>query len=590
MRVFYSLFLFLFFYYPFIDAQQYYPIDPTGKCEPYIGDTSITPCSKYLTNPKSIYVSSTTNQTSAMESLDLYFRLLGSTGPTCQNAYTFSTLCSVFLPECEVFIDNSTNKEISIPKRTCLDTCNSVTQDCQITAYFNCKQLEPTSGLPLFPKEYTEYNLTTYGGGFNYTLQCYDPPKSNETIVTGSCPFPLIFRNRTKMGDGSGFDDSENLGYTFVNDDSYCTIPCPAPIFSEKQWDNIFTTSDVLSMISLISSIYLFITYMVINKKRNKYDYFFSFFVGSIILMSIAGTIGFSVGGTRKLICPEINRRGTYNDPAVAAAGWIFQFAIINAILWFSINSFELWFQIKFIKRKLDLLKFYIPVVLIISISLSVPLSAIGQFNAGLGNFVVWIESGTYQNWFFWGPLGFVLTIGTTFIGLVIWEIYKIVSSTNKSDFFKLQLKPLLNILLIYLTFIYMFGYNFYIHNSSKDFYGSSDEFKDCIINTDGLNCRIKGPPYSSILMFVFCLRIYGVYCFALYGFSPKTRSIWSNSFIFNNSMANKLKSLYSNSGTSTTKGGSSTIDIKLSTNMNTSMDSGGGKSSSMEPDDIIIY
>ncbi|KAN0047804.1 hypothetical protein ACTA71_002191 [Dictyostelium dimigraforme] len=585
MRVIFILFLFLFlfFYFSHIEGQQYYPIDPTGKCEPYVGDTSKVLCSKYLNNPMSIYITSTSNQTTAMTKLNLYFILVGATGPSCQTTNTLVTLCSAFLPECEVFIDNSTNKEIAMPKRVCLDTCNSVANNCGIpTDYFDCNQLEPFSQLPLFPISSTEYNLTSYGGEFNHTLECYAPPKTNETTVTGNCPFPLVFRNRTVIGKGSGLDDSENIGYTYVSEDSYCTIPCPAPIFSEKQWDNIFHTSDAISLVSLLCSIYLFITYMVINPKRNKYDYFFSFFVASIILMSVAGTIGFSVGGTRKLICPEINRRGMYKDPAVAAAGWIFQFAIINAILWFSINSFELWFQIKFIKRKLNLLKYYIPSVLVIAIALSVPLSAIGQYNAGLGNFVVWIESGKYQNWFFWGPLGIVLTVGTTFIGLVIWEIYKIVSSTNKGDFFKLQLKPLLNMLLVYLTFVYLFGYNFYIHDSLNGFYGSSEEFKNCIISTDGKDCRIQGPPYSSILMFVFCLRIYGVYGFALYGYSPKTRSIWSNSFIFNNSMANKLKSLYNSEST---KGGTSSTDIKMST----AMDSGGGKSSSMEPDDIII-
>ncbi|KAM9942835.1 hypothetical protein ACTFIT_006228 [Dictyostelium discoideum] len=586
MRVLFILFL--FYFYTYTEAQQYYPIDPTGKCEQYIGDSVITPCSKYLNNPNSIYVSSTANQSTAMLSLNLYFSLLGGSSASCQNAYTFATLCSTYLPECEIFIDNSTNKEIAMPKRVCLDTCNSVSKNCQITSYFDCNQLEPISKLPLFPKESSDYNLTTYGGELNYRLDCYDPPKSNETTVIGYCPFPLVFRNRTIVGKGSdSLDNSENYGYTYVSEDSYCTIPCPAPIFSEKQWDNIFDTSDAISLVSLLCSVYLFITYMVINPKRNKYDYFFSFFVLSIILMSIAGTIGFSVGGTRKLLCPEINRRGVYTDPAVAAAGWIFQFAIINAILWFSINSFELWFQIKFIKRKLHLIKFYILAVLVISIALSVPLSAIGEFNAGLGNFVVWIESGKYQNWFFWGPLGIVLTVGTTFIGLVIWEIYKIVSSTNKSDFFKLQLKPLMNMLLIYLTFVYLFGYNFYIHNSLNGFYGSSEEFKNCIISTDGKDCRIQGPPYSSILMFVFCLRIYGVYCIALYGFSPKTRSIWSNSIVFNNSMANKLKTLYISSGT--TKGGTSSTDIKMSTNNNSNMDSGGGKSSSMEPDEIIL-
>ncbi|EGC34513.1 hypothetical protein DICPUDRAFT_153271 [Dictyostelium purpureum] len=579
--------LFLFIVLTFISSiscQNIYSIDPKAKCEKYQGDTDIIKCADYLTNNGSVYIPGSTTQDQIMVELKMYFKLLGSYGgDACQTVHTSQSLCSMMLPECQEFQNIDTKEIVAIPKRVCRGTCTDVTGICGVSSLYNCSQLEEDPMQPKYPITNTIYNLTDFGQSFDYTIQCFDPPQNNQSTVVKSCPNPLVYRY-TKTQDA----DAE-LGYVYVSNQSYCTIRCPAPIMSDSDWNSLLRESDALAFISLVCSIYLVITYLIVNNKKNKYDYFFGFFTGSILLMSVAGTMGlFSGGGAKAIICPEENRRAMGTDKACSASGFLFQFSIANAVLWWCIQSFELWYQIHFVNKKLEILKIYIPVVLVLSLAFSVPILGLGRYRAGLGNFLCWIDSGTYQNVFFWGPFAFMLTLGTVFIILVVYEIYKIMKSNSKKDIWKLQIKPLLNMILVYLTFIYLFGYNFWIHQNADWFYGSIVDFYTCLLNTDGSNCFIQGPPPSSLKMFAFCLRIYGVYAIILYGYNARVCKIWRESFIgvyvLNSSLANKLKNFSSHSR------GTTSSTIKMDSNMTSQMDSGGGVSSSMENDDVTIY
>lgn len=52
-----SIFIIIFILYVFqVNSQTIYPIDPSGKCEQYIGDTPSSPCSKFLNNLGSYYI------------------------------------------------------------------------------------------------------------------------------------------------------------------------------------------------------------------------------------------------------------------------------------------------------------------------------------------------------------------------------------------------------------------------------------------------------------------------------------------------------------------------------------------------------
>ncbi|KAN0000521.1 hypothetical protein ACTFIZ_000950 [Dictyostelium cf. discoideum] len=162
---YYCFLILIFINFNLINCQVEYPIDPTGKCEQYIGDSQVTKCSTFLPN------------------INIYFGLLLAVGNNkCRDlSLTFQTLCSMYLKECVSFTDNSTLTTVSIPKRVCRKTCNDVTKLCNIESFFNCSQNEPTINLPLCPLNYSIYNLSLINGDSDYQLQCYSP-LSNDSI------------------------------------------------------------------------------------------------------------------------------------------------------------------------------------------------------------------------------------------------------------------------------------------------------------------------------------------------------------------------------------------------------------------------
>ncbi|KAN0052923.1 hypothetical protein ACTA71_012403 [Dictyostelium dimigraforme] len=546
------------------NSQTIYPIDPTGKCEPYIGDTSSSPCSKFLNNLDSIYVSSNATQSDAMKKLDQYFGILGAIGgPDCKSdSLTYKTLCAIYLPGCESFINNQTNITVSIPKRICLNTCNNVTRKCGIPKfYFNCDQIEPVSGLPMFPSNYSQFNFTDYGiNDSNYKIQCYAPLSDNSSVRVDStyCPHPLFYHNSTDH------DADYDRGYLFVSDSSNCVVPNPVPIYTDEQWDRLYNLSNVLAVLSTFGSLYLLVTFILLNPKITSFDRMYGFFNGSVFMMSLSGVILFIAGGPRALIKDGGARISVFQDPLCSSTGFIFQLFAISAIFFWAYMGFDLWWRVKFITKPLNIQKYYIPIAFTIAFIFSVIPLATKNYRMVRGNIHCWVHKAPLQNTLFFGPLGLTLTISTGFIGLLIYEIYKIVKATGRGGLMKLQIKPILNIVLIYFSFVYIFAFNFHNDNNSKNTYGSIDNFFQCTLESDDPSkCTIGGPSIGSLGYFIYCIRIYGIYCFLLQGLNERAFKIWKNSILLNNKfilfIKLKLLSMDNNNNTNSEIANSST-------------------------------
>ncbi|KAM9986005.1 hypothetical protein ACTFIZ_004271 [Dictyostelium cf. discoideum] len=572
-----SIFIILFIIYVFqVNSQTIYPIDPSGKCEPYIGDTPSSPCSKFLNNLNSIYVSSNATQQNAMKKLDEYFGILGAIGTSsCKSdSLTYKTLCSIYLPGCESFINNQTNTTIAIPKRICYNICNKVTTKCGVPKfYFTCDQIEPVSGLPMFPLNYSEFNLTNYDvADSNYTVECYAPLSDNITVDLDSsyCPPPLFYHNSTDH------DADYDRGYLFVSESSNCVVPNPVPLYTNEQWDQLYNLSNTLSVLSTFGSLYLLVTFIILNPKVTSFDRMYGFFNGSVFMMSLSGVILFIAGGPRALIKDGGARISVFEDPLCSSTGFIFQLFAINAILFWAYMGFDLWWRVKFITKPLNIQKYYVPIAFTISFIFSVIPLATKNYRMVRGNIHCWVHKAILQNTLFFGPLGLTLTISTGFIGLVIYEIYKIVKATGRGGIMKLEIKPILNIVLIYFSFVYIFAFNFHNDNNQKNTYGSIDEFFQCTLESDDPSkCTVGGPSIGSLGYFIFCIRIYGIYCFFLQGLNERAFKIWKRSIVLNNKFIlfikvklfsmdnnnNNNNNTPSDGGNSSTTAGTSTIN-----------------------------
>ncbi|KAK5575225.1 hypothetical protein RB653_010481 [Dictyostelium firmibasis] len=566
------LIIFLLYVFQASYGQTLYPIDPSGKCEPYIGDTQSSPCSKFLNNLGSIYVSSNATQENAMKKLDEYFGILGALGgPECKSdSLTYKTLCAIYLPECESFTNNQTNITIAIPKRICYNTCNGVITKCKIPKlYFSCDQIEPVSGLPMFPSNYSEFNLTKYDvGNSNYTLQCLTPISDNTTIdiISTNCPHPLFYHNSTDH------EADYDRGYLFVSDSSNCVIPNPVPIYTDKQWDQLYNLSNILAVLSTFGAGYLLVTFILLNPKITNFDRMYAFFNASVFMMSLSGVIIFIAGGPRSLIKDGGARIAVFEDPLCSSTGFIFQFFAISAILFWAYMGFDLWWRVKFMTKPLNIHKYYVPSAFIIAFILSVIPLATKNYRMVRGNIHCWVYKAPLQNTLFFGPLGITLTISTGFIGLVIYEIYKIVKATGRGGVLKLEIKPILNIILIYFSFVYIFAFNFHNDNNQQNTYGTIESFFQCTLESDDPSkCTIGGPSIGSLGYFIYCIRIYGVYCFLLQGLNKRAFKIWKRSIIFNNKLVLfiKVKILLMDNNNNVSEGGNSSTTAGGSTNIN---------------------
>lgn len=244
--------------------------------------------------------------------------------------------------------------------------------------------------------------------------------------------------------------------------------------------------------------------------------------------------------------------------------------------------SFELWWTITRIKRPLNFFKYYVCVTLVITIVLSCIPFGFEGYRYMISGVMCWVRGDSVQNGTFWAPLGIAISLGTIFIVLVVWEIYKILKANGRSGFLELQMKPILMILLMYCSFVYLFIFEFYMDKKIDEYYASVDEFFACINNRESSSeeCLLPGPNAATMGTYIYFLRIIGIYCFLIYGFSKKAINIWKESIIFDNSLVSVMMSKFTfqkSSGskvTQTTQVNSTTNGARVSSVMNSSGDS----------------
>ncbi|GAM27440.1 hypothetical protein SAMD00019534_106160 [Acytostelium subglobosum LB1] len=480
-----------------------------------------------------------------MNDVDVYMSMLNSAGSaSCKTTETYRTLCSFFFMECQLFASNVSSQQLAIPVRTCRENCHRSIGQCGVSDYYDCDQTHSDNGkqVPTYPPVANPqtFNMSAFGysGEANpLTIQCYNSTSGNITIVENTfCQVPLVYRNSSIYNRQR---DNDYLGYTFVSYSSDCAIPCPAPVFTGRQWTAFYTIIDTLSMASAIASLFMIVSYGLLNRKRTNYELMLIFQNIAIFLRSLAGVIITFNGGSKATMCPDPGRSATSYDPICVASGILFYGFSFNAILWWTFMVFDLWCILR--KKKQANLKWVWVAFTLFTFATTTVVTIKAGYIADKGNVICWVADNDYGYGLFWAPMGLCLLLGTIWLIWIIVDLHKMVKKAHVdteilNKFIKSQLGPLAYIIILYATYLYIFIYNQSYHLSYQSLKAEGVvQFFQCVVrasnqHTDPSDCLVDGPKIVSYTIFVLTLHIFGLYTL-FYAFNAKFTKIWKDTF-----------------------------------------------------------
>ncbi|EGG25380.1 G-protein-coupled receptor family protein [Cavenderia fasciculata] len=546
-------------------APKYQAIDLGATCQIYKGDLPDQPlCNGFLSNPSmltsqlcitqkfksitiltnynledSIYINSTSTQES-IQQFGLFVRsnlmIIGT--DSCKVPSTFAFICAYLFPECIEYPDpNNSSRILALQQPACFDDCSETADVCGVGGLLPCSSSITYNNLtyPRFPTNATLYDLTPYGGSANYLVNCLDTSQIGSNSTVQKCDQPLIYYN------SSDRQRDEDLGYQFTYGNSTCVVACPAPIYEYKIWKNLYTLSDILSILSMFLILFLIVTYGLINPKIKRFDKINLALMTSIFFHAFSGALQ-AFNGSEKTLCPEPNRFASHTDGVCVASAFILHVASLYVVQWWAVMSFEVLWAIREVgKGRKDPWWFYVVGTSIIAWVPPIASIVNNNYRGGAPNTFCWLSTHTYQVGAFWVPMGIFLGLGGLFMLGLMREIYIIISANlgatqrTRLDILKLEIKPILSLVMYFSILLYLFIYDQWIQAHKDEYKAEIPDWVNCLTNpqvVDKTTCVIGGPPIASLGYFIYCIRVFGIYAFLIYGISKKTVSIWKHNYI----------------------------------------------------------
>ncbi|KAN0024714.1 hypothetical protein ACTFIV_009123 [Dictyostelium citrinum] len=505
---------------------------PDAECSSYIGDSiNQTLCNNKLQNNGDRIYTTTNSQIDSQANIKKSFEAITFLQDQCKDLlFAQFGICDIYLAPCiETTTAITPLKSISLPKRICKSVCERMVSNCPRLQ----EQMDCTDSL-LFPEYGTIYNLTAYGytiDNGSFAVPCSDPTDFYNKVSSNSsfieiCPSPLLLRN------SSDPKYESNKGYTYLPP-SNCVLPCPVPNYSSQKWDQLLTMSKILSTISFILSLYNVLTFGIMNKKVSDPHKCTCFFSGSIALVNLCDIITYSIG-YEEFLCPEPGRSAKQQlDPVCGLTGALFHLGITYTVLWSMTMGLVLYCSVKR-QKWFNFYHFLIGNTTFTIISVIIA-AATSKFEAGLGSVECWIRDRWYAICLFWIPCGIALLIGSFCIIAVIHEIYKTSKSSisNRNDLLKRELKPLLIVIFISGSFLYLFIFFFDIERKFGGYRSAVEDYVLCLLYGGEEECFTTGPSYVPYFLFYLVIRWFGIMFFVFYGTSNIARKIWFQSKIW---------------------------------------------------------
>ncbi|GAM22406.1 hypothetical protein SAMD00019534_055810, partial [Acytostelium subglobosum LB1] len=387
------------------------------------------------------------------------------------------------------------------------------------------------------PTSSNMYNLSQYGQSPTYTVNCFNTflmvPSGPVTPVKQGCNSPLVYHEATN------FDTDYNNGY--YQNGTNCALPCPSPIFNDEQWDTLYTISSILTPIAFVLSTINLITYVAINRKFSRHTMGIIFY--SLMVWIVSFSQLFYIPKGMSAFCPEPGRYARQFDTLCAATGFIFQYGVIAAAMWWVSIAFDLWLVIRSMNHITSYKIYYIFVINIIAVILAIVPLFYNQYGTSVQGLGCWIMDEKWQNGVFWIPLSIILSFGLLTIFLVCYEVYKGVS--GKTRMIKMNIRTMIFVVLLFIEFLFCFIFHLYMQ-SNKDMYqnGIVNYIKCVMFSADNEACSALATlvPFKLYACVQFLMRFIGIETLVFYGVTSQSRRIWLKSWWFNNALADKLK------------------------------------------------
>ena len=357
----------------------------------------------------------------------------GQVVPVPLPTFPHHDLCSPYSAQCTEFLETF-RERANLPS----------------SVFPNCDAIIPTgtfAGLPSFPRNDTlRIELFTQ----TYTMQPnkLDSARANAVVASleeTECPVPLI-----KLDE----DPDEPAGFP-------CALPCPIPIFSDSEYDGAFITLVITSLLSLLGSIFVVVTFLVFSKKRA--------YPGSLIVQfsvtSMMTSLGFFIGGAvgpRNIICHDDHTPATFDDAACAIQGiWITFWALATAF-WYLAICFNLYSAVVREKRDTAHYNKYFHSIIwpLVSVLTIVPTANQKFGNAKSGwCFINEDDNYFWQFMFFYTWIGLNMVLGVYMISHIIIKILRVMFKRSTSARLRAQRRPVAFAMLIVFIFFSLFAY-----------------------------------------------------------------------------------------------------------------------------------
>ncbi|CAI9739644.1 smoothened homolog [Octopus vulgaris] len=215
-------------------------------------------------------------------------------------------LCSVYVPKC----DPNTSK-VEYPSR---EWCQSAEKQCRIVETFNKNQ-----GWPSFLRCQANH----------FKESCKNTGYQKVTFnSTGVCSWPLINTNNSA---------------TWYGDIEGCGLQCKNPLYTDRQHNQVHVFIAVLGTLSLLSSLFTVLTFLIDWKNASRYPALILFFINICFVMGSIGWLAQFAGNAREDIVCNADKTVRIGEPQ-PGSGESASCSIIFLLIYYFTMAGVVWF------------------------------------------------------------------------------------------------------------------------------------------------------------------------------------------------------------------------------------------------------
>ncbi|KAN0009085.1 hypothetical protein ACTFIU_008977 [Dictyostelium citrinum] len=411
-----------------------------------------------------------------------------------------------------------------LPSNPCEKNCDIVLETCApFLIYFedfSCEKND-TDGKNLYPVTANYYNLTSYGGSSNQSIECSNP-NQGPINTTVSCVYPLVYVSNEDLKSGEKYHE------VMPN----CVLPCPLYVYTDKQYDIKFYTEVVFYCVSATIAVYLILTFGLFQNKITHRGWIIVY-LGFTILALCASYATQQYGNGDFRCSPQPGRYRSSQDGNCMLTGFFFQMGGLGTIFMLSLYSFDFFLTIN-MKTNKYFLQTSIGVWALIFFFALLPIK---HYESTIDSAGCWI--GEYNNRFwlyfcFYIPAYIVTFLMVIFITSSIYKVFKMTvlfKSINDRRILFLNLRSVTFLLVILFCISFTSMYPLYVSYNGDVFYDSIEKWVYCLLEKGNDQCpRIQFSRFGLRYMNAFCMSIIGILLLFGLGIDPHIATIYRES------------------------------------------------------------